>query len=114
MHELAIARSLIDLASRHAAAAGAGRVFRLRCRIGAMRQIDDAFMQGAFEAARVGTACADAELLIDKPPMQARCQACHKIFVVRDWHWTCPSCSGEGELLEGGDELELVSIDAGG
>jgi hydrogenase nickel incorporation protein HypA/HybF len=114
MHELSIARALVEMASQYAARAGAARVLRLNCRIGVMRQIEDDLMQGAFEAARVGTSCETAELCIEKSPLRARCRACTREFIVREWNWSCTTCGADGELLDGGDELELLSIEAGG
>jgi hydrogenase nickel incorporation protein HypA/HybF len=112
MHELSIALSLIELASEHARRAGAGRITRLNCRVGALLQIEDDLLRDAFEAARPGTPCEAAELSIEKAPLRAQCPRCRRSFVVKDWDWNCPICRAEGEPLDGGDELELVSIEA--
>lgn len=112
MHELAIAQALIGLAEEHAARAGATRVTRLNCRIGALRQIEDELMRDAFEIARVGTACASADLKIEKTPLRAACASCEREFSVQNWRWNCPICGAEGAPIAGGDELELLSIEA--
>lgn len=114
MHEMALARALIELASDRARLAGALRVTRLHCRIGELRQIEPELMHDAFEAAREGTLCSAAALDIEKSPLRARCPRCDRTFAVESWHWNCPECETEGEPLAGGDELELVSIDVEG
>jgi len=112
MHELSLARALVELAAEHAARAGAVRVTRLIGRIGALRQIDDALIQEAFDVAREGTVCAAAALEIERVPLRAHCAQCRHEFVVENWRWNCPECQRVGAPLPGGDELELVSIEA--
>ena len=91
---------------------GASRVLKMTCRIGALRQVDDWLMQEAFAVARTDTPCADAVLVIEKTQMQATCPQCHVAFAVRDWDWTCSMCGSLGVDPAGGDELELLSLEA--
>ena len=112
MHEFAIAQSLVEAASAEAQRAGAQRVIALHCRIGVLRQVNDDVLREAFAMARAGTRCADSELRIDKTYMRANCQPCNQEFAIRDWNWTCPRCGAEGGGVSGGDELELISIEA--
>jgi hydrogenase nickel insertion protein HypA len=112
MHELAIAQSLIDIASAEAHRAHATRVTRLNCRIGVLRQVEGDLLRDAFEIAREGTPCAQAELCVEQLPWRAFCPNCRAEFPIADWHWNCPVCEAEGEPRSGGDELELVSIEA--
>lgn len=111
MHELSIAMSLVELASERARRAGAARVTRLNLRIGALRGIEDESMRQAFEAARIDSPCGDAELRIENVPLRARCRTCAAEYEIREADWACPTCAGEGELLDGGDELQLASIE---
>jgi hydrogenase nickel incorporation protein HypA/HybF len=111
MHEFSIAQSLISAVVSEARRAGAERVNRVVCRIGALRMVDDLLMQEAFSFARDGTICADCELVVERTYMEAYCPGCRNRFPVRDWQWHCPDCGAEGEDPRGGDELELVSLD---
>lgn len=111
MHELAIATSMIQQAERHAKNAGATRVNRLCCSIGAFRQIEDDLVRDAFAIAREGTICDGATLTIERIPIRGQCPTCRTVFSIQNWNWTCPNCGKEAELLPGGDELELTSID---
>lgn len=112
MHELAIAQALVELASAEAARSHAAAVTRVSCRVGVLRQIDPGALRFAFELARNGTPCAAAELHVERAPLRARCRACTQCFVVERWEWRCPACGGDGAALPGGDELDLVSIEA--
>lgn len=112
MHELAIAQELVRIACEHARRAGVGRVRRLNCRIGVLRQVEPGLLREAFEIARGDSACCDAELCVQTVPLRARCGACGQTFDVVLWNWACPRCGLDAELLPGGDELELLSIEA--
>ena len=111
MHELSIARSLIEIAGEYARQAGAGQIVRLKVRVGALCGVDEALLQDAFEAARIETVCGDAELCIEKIPLTARCPRCDRPYPVESDQWQCPDCDGPGELIGGGDELELASME---
>lgn len=112
MHELSIAQSLVEIACAEGRRAGAAKITRLNCRIGALRQIDDLTLHDAFEIAREGTRCAGAKLAIEHIPLMSFCRRCGSEFAVERWRWNCPACDSEGEPLPGGDELELTSIEA--
>jgi hydrogenase nickel incorporation protein HypA/HybF len=112
VHEFSIAQALIDAAAEEARRAGATRVNKITCRIGALRQVDDCLMQEAFGIARTDTICSAAELVIEKTYLQATCPQCRVAFAVREWDWTCPTCGALGADPAGGDELELLTLEA--
>ena len=112
MHEFSIVQSLLEGADCEARRAGATRITRLLCRIGSLRMVDDWLLQEAFKIARVNTMCRDADLVVEKTFMQASCPRCGVRFPVRDWDWSCPTCSTQGVDPAGGDELELISLEA--
>ena len=112
MHEFSIARSMVDAACAEAKRVGASRVSRLICRIGVLREAEDWLMQQAFYSAKTGTLCADGDLSIEKTYMRACCPRCRERFNVLAWEWHCPACGSLADGAAGGDELELVSIEA--
>lgn len=77
-----------------------------------MRQVDPRLLEEAFALASTETMCAGASLVIQTIAPQASCTQCDRTFSIRDWRWTCPDCGTEGVLVGGGDELELISLDA--
>jgi hydrogenase nickel incorporation protein HypA/HybF len=112
VHEFSIAQALVEAAVEEARRAGAMRVNKLNCRIGTLRQVNDWLMQEAFGIARADTLCAEAVLVIKKTYLRATCPQCRVAFAVRDWDWTCPTCGSLGADPAGGDELELLSLEA--
>jgi len=112
MHELSIARDLVDLAVEEAARAGASRVVRVKLRLGALAGVIPPALHTAFAAARLGTPAANAALDIDAVPAAVRCArcACDRELpnpCVR----RCPACGTPAEALCAGDELELAEIE---
>ena len=112
MHEFAIASSLVEAATAEARRAGASRVTRLTCRIGVLRQVEEHLLTEAFELARQGSLCESATLTVEKIHMRARCPQCSREYAVYNWEWNSPCCGAEATGVIGGDELDLVSIEA--
>lgn len=112
MHELTIARSLLQLAETHARRGGAVRVTRLYCRVGALHALDTDLLNDAFEAIGTGTCCHGARIEIERQPLTAVCTGCGTRFAVHQWEWRCSCCGGEGAYAGDGDVLELLAIDA--
>ena len=112
MHELSIARDLIDLAAEHAARAGASRVIRIRLRLGALAGVVPPALRTAFEAAKVGTSAAGATLDVQEVRAAiycTRCEAERQLQTAQSRR--CPVCGTPEEALVAGAELELVEIE---
>lgn len=112
MHEISIARSILENSVNTARRMGFSRVTAVRFRVGVLRQVDTYLLQEAFDAARQGTICKDAVLCVEQSPLIAACEICGKSFDVIECNWVCPQCGGADMGLHGGEELELVSINA--
>jgi hydrogenase nickel incorporation protein HypA/HybF len=123
VHELSIARAIVDTASRHA---GDRRVRTVRLRVGALRQIVPDAVPFYFGIASKDTVCDGAGIELEAVQARLRCQACGKEWdpapapaedvddLVPTPRFRCPSCgSGGGEVIAG-DELEVESIDVDG
>lgn len=110
MHEIAIAKAIVEGACAEAHRLGLNAIRRIRCRVGVLRQIDGDLLCDAFELARGDSACSGATLEVVASPMAARCPACGIGFEITGWDWSCPRCGAEGLDLRGGDELEIISI----
>jgi hydrogenase nickel incorporation protein HypA/HybF len=118
VHELAIARAIVDAAERHAE----GRqVSVVRVRIGRLRQVVPESLPFYFEIAARETPCEGAALEWERVPSRLRCGACHEEWdpapppahdqaelIVR---FRCPSCESSDHSVVSGDELTVESID---
>jgi hydrogenase nickel incorporation protein HypA/HybF len=112
MHELSIATSVVDLASRHAAEHGGGRVTAIRLRIGRLSCVHETALRFGFDIARVGTPLADARLEIVAVPVRIWCPACtaeRELPGIQ--RFACPECGTPSADIRAGQELELESIE---
>ena len=112
MHELSIAMNVVELASRHAADQGGGRVRSITVRIGRLSCVHEDALRSSFDLAREGTPAADAELRIVAVPVQIWCPACRaerELPGIR--RFACPDCGTRSADIRTGLELDLESIE---
>jgi hydrogenase nickel incorporation protein HypA/HybF len=111
VHELAVAESVLEIASRHAEGR---RVERVEVKIGELRQIVPAALELAFELLALGTALEGAELVIVSVAASGRCRTCASRSELEGLQPLCPVCGG-GELeLLSGEELAVAALGLGG
>lgn len=110
MHELTIARLLVEAAEEEARRHSAVAVTRIDCRIGRLRQVDGSLLQEAFDVARGGSLASGAALTVTPVGMRLACRACEHTEDLEDWRFDCPQCFSNDVELSGGDELELTSL----
>ena len=112
MHELSIAESILETANKTLENnPGNNRIDSIRLRIGLLAAVDDDALRFALEAITEGTLNSGMEIRIEKVYPQAKCFSCGNSFEVRDMIYTCPQCGAFRADLEGGDELEIVSME---
>lgn len=110
MHELALARSLIEMVDDYAHANGARRVTRVRIRVGVLSALTRA-LHVSFRAASRGTSCDGAVLEIEKVPLTVYCRFCDDVKAPSGpYNFRCPVCGHATPKLVTGREMQLVSI----
>ena len=108
MHELSIAKALIQLADRYRPP---GRHVRSLCvQAGPLQAIDESAMRWAWQAATVATDYDGAALQLEFLPWRLRCRDCGRSYECQSWEVDCRCGSGRG-IPEGGDELLLTSLE---
>lgn len=111
MHELSIAKALIDLASDQARAHGASRVTRIRVRLGVLAGVMRP-LYFCFDAAAAGTACEGARLEIEEVPVTLWCPSCEDVGApTAMYSFRCPSCGMPTSHVRSGREMQLVAIE---
>jgi len=111
MHELSIATSVVELASRHAAEHGGGQVTALRLRIGRLSCVHEEALRFGFDLARAGTPLADARLEIVAVPVRIWCPSCNAEQELPGiQRFACPECGTPSADIRAGQELELESM----
>ena len=114
MHELALARSLIELVDDHAARQGARRVRRINVRLGEMSAMTRA-LHFCFASASRGTACEGAVLAIEEIPLTVNCRFCAAVKAPSGrYNFRCPDCGRPTPEVVTGREMQLASIELDG
>jgi len=110
VHELSIAKSLVELACDHAEKNGAVRVSKISVRLGTESVVFRS-LYFCFESATAGTLCDGAILDIDEVPLSAYCPACDegKALASRT-SFRCPDCGTPTPKILTGREMQLVSL----
>ena len=111
MHELSIAESILETANKSLESNPAHKIDSIRLKIGLLTAVDDDALRFALEAITDDTANCGLKIQIEKVYPRARCSSCGHVFEVRDMIYTCPQCGSFKADLEGGDELEIVSME---
>ncbi len=107
MHELSIARAIVEKAREHSS----GRpVLRVHVTVGALRQVVPDSLEFYFAIASRGTACEGAVLETHPRAAWLRCP-CGFAWELESASFLCPSCGGGEASVESGEELTVDSIE---
>ena len=111
MHELSVARGILEIVESECHRRGLGRVLAVRLRLGALSGVDPEALAVAFEAAREGTRASGARLEMDVEQGRLVCQACLAETAADLRPAACPACGSEQLRYHGGTELDVVSLE---
>lgn len=112
MHELGLARGIVDLAHSAATEAGAPRVTAVRVQVGRMAGVEAGALLFSFDLAAEGTRVEGARLVIDDVPVAiwcAECRAERELPGIQ--RFRCPACDTPSGDIRRGRELEVTSIE---
>lgn len=108
MHELSIAESVVDIATRHAA----GRpVYKVELEVGHLRQVVPSALQFSFQLLSDGTVLEGAELVIEDVPARGVCRACGAETTTDAFPLQCGSCGGLDLEIVAGEELHVTALE---
>ncbi len=108
MHELAIADSVVQIASRHAAGRQVTKVY---LKVGHLRQVVPSALAFSFELVAQGTPVEGAELELEEIPATGSCRACETESRLESFPLQCAGCGGfDLQILEG-EELYVESLE---
>ncbi len=108
MHELSIAESVVQIASRHA---NGRRVTRVQLKIGHLRQVVPSALAFGIELVAEGTPVEGAKLEIEDVPATGLCRGCGAESRLESFPLQCEACGGfDLELLEG-EELYVEYLE---
>jgi hydrogenase nickel incorporation protein HypA/HybF len=115
MHELSVCQALLaqvaQLLQARGGAEGARQVERITIEIGPLAGVEPALLARAFGFARLGTAAAQADLVIETVEVTVRCLVCGQQSAAQVNRLLCAACGGFRVRLVTGDELRLRSVE---
>ena len=110
MHELSIAMSIVDIASRKAEAAHAERVDQLELDIGLLSGIEYESLEFALSVAVKDTLLEGTRIKINRIEALCECISCKHLYAPGQDFGSCPEC-GKGDLeFIRGKELQIKSL----
>lgn len=112
MHELALARSLIQIIEDEAVSRTLTKIDAVIIEIGALSCVDPHALEFSFDAVARGTVAAGARLEIQTPPGRARCFACEAEVDITARGDSCPACGSHQLFVMGGDDMIVKSMEA--
>jgi len=112
MHELSLARDIVEIASAAASGSDAKRVVTVRVRIGILAAVSSESLAFHFEEAARNTLLAGARLTVTAAPVVVRCPACGRDTELPDVkRFVCVVCGTPTGEVVSGRELEVESIE---
>ncbi|MGI6367248.1 MAG: hydrogenase maturation nickel metallochaperone HypA [Anaerolineae bacterium] len=111
MHELAVTESIIEIATRNAAEAGASRVLAIHLVVGDLSSIVDDSVQFYFDFLSEGTMAAGARLMFERVSVELACAACGWHWQPVSADWQCPHCGQRQAKVVKGREFYVDSIE---
>jgi hydrogenase nickel incorporation protein HypA/HybF len=110
MHELSITESILEIALRHAADAGAASITDLYLVLGELSTVVDESVQFYWDFVSEGTPAHGATLHFRRVPATLSCESCRRQFSPGE-DLTCPECGSAHIRVMAGEEFYLEAID---
>jgi hydrogenase nickel incorporation protein HypA/HybF len=111
MHELSIAKSIIDILEQEKRKHGFQSVISIDITLGPLSNVVPESLEFCFEAIKTDTIASDAKLSIRPVPMSAQCRACGKQSQFDTWETVCPDCGSVEMNIVSGSDLEIAGIE---
>ena len=108
MHELSIAESVVQIASRHA---NGRRVTKVWLKVGHLRQVVPSALAFGFELVAEGTPVEGAELEMENVPATGLCSNCRAESRLETFPLQCGACGNFDLELLTGEELLVESLE---
>ena len=108
MHELSIAESVVQIASRHA---NGRRVTRVWLKVGHLRQVVPSALAFGCDLVAEGTPVEGAELEMENVPATGVCRDCGTESRLQTFPLQCGACGGFDLELLTGEELFVESLE---
>jgi hydrogenase nickel incorporation protein HypA/HybF len=102
----ALLRQVDAVASEHPAS----RVSSIRIRIGEFSGVEPDLLSSAYDELVKVTPFPQADLVMEKVPLEAICEQCGNTFRIERFDFQCRNCGSLRLRLRGGEEMLLESV----
>lgn len=111
MHELSIAKSVLETVRAELAQRPGVRLHKVGLRVGELSGVNADALSFSFEVLVKGTDLEPAALEIECSPRRQLCPQCKSVFTVENYDLTCPNCGTSRTECVGGQELEFTYLE---
>lgn len=111
MHETVLMQNLLNAVYQAVENRNVVRVNRVILSVGQLSNALPDALSFAFKAMTQEGIMKDAQLVIEQPPAQAKCESCGKEYRVNGFPIVCPLCKSNRFSIISGDEVYIQSID---
>ena len=111
MHEMSIAKGILEIVLSEAQRNGATQIKTVRIRAGELRGIVQKQLLFLWKFAGKDTLAQGATLEIERVPIKARCQSCDHVFMVQNHEFICSECDSKDVDVVEGKELDVQEIE---
>ena len=114
MHEMALARDVVETVVKAAQDAGAKEVRRVYMTIGSGRDVVNNLFEGLFQYLARDTTAEKAELAVTRVPFRVLCRRSgtpYPLDLFDSETWACPACAQKDFDLSSGMEFTIDRIE---
>ena len=111
MHELAIARNIVNIAVDAAEKEGAKKIIQINVVAGELRGIVPEQLTFNFGLMAENTIASGAYLHLEITPVVCRCRTCQSEFPVKNYNYVCTKCRSQNIETLSGSELRVKDIE---
>jgi hydrogenase nickel incorporation protein HypA/HybF len=111
VHELAIARNIVNIAVAAAEREGAKKITRINVVAGELRGVVPEQLIFSFGLMAENTIASGAYLNLEIIPVVCRCRECNDGFTVTDYNYLCSKCQSKDLEVLSGTELRVKDIE---
>lgn len=111
MHELSIVQDLFKLCETNAMQNASRQICKIEIQIGRLSGVEPYYLKNAFDAFKIGTICADAELLIQIQDIMIECADCGFNSYIELDEFLCPNCKSKNIKVTAGEDILLMRLE---
>jgi len=110
MHEMSLARGILEILEEAACREGVTRVKAVRLELGALSAVEPQAIAFCFDALTRGTVAEGARLTIEAIPARALCLHCQVSTTIARRDDPCPRCGGYGMQVADGTQMRVREL----